>query len=116
MIATAALAMVNPYLSLLMAYDYFLLLGYAKVLNQTTFVLALDQNKREIYINRLNFLGYHTKFEDQKKYILRSVKYIGEYVNEFVTFDNNGLLPSISRMMNFSKVSSKKQKIGRAHV
>ncbi len=108
MIATAALALVNPYLSLLMAYDYFLLLGYAKVLNQTTFVLALDQNKREIYINRLNFLGYHTKFEEHKKYRLRPVKYVGEYVNEYVTIDNKGLLPSISRMMNFSKLPEKK--------
>jgi hypothetical protein len=108
LIATAALALVNPYLSLLMAYDYFLLLGYAKVLNQTTFVLALDQNKREIYINRLNFLGYHTKFEEHKKYRLRSVKYVGEYVNEYVTIDNKGLLPSISRMMNFSKLPEKK--------
>lgn len=42
LIATAALALINPYLSVLMAYDYYLLLGYSRVLNQTTFVMALD--------------------------------------------------------------------------
>lgn len=41
-VATMALAMINPWLSLLMAYDYYLLLGFTKVLNQTTFVLVLD--------------------------------------------------------------------------
>lgn len=99
MIATAALALINPYLTVLMAYDYYLLLGYSRVLNQTTFVMALDQNKRQIYLNRLNFLGYHTRFEDSKKYSLRQVRYIGEYVNEFVTMESKGLLPSIGRFM-----------------
>jgi hypothetical protein len=34
--------MINPFLPLLLAYDYYLLLGFTKVLNQTTFVLVLD--------------------------------------------------------------------------
>ena len=42
LVATAGLAMVNPFLPLLLAYDYYLLLGFTKVLNQTTFVLAID--------------------------------------------------------------------------
>ncbi len=40
--ATAALAFVNPFLPLVLLYDYYLLLGFTKVLNQTTFVLILD--------------------------------------------------------------------------
>lgn len=40
------------------------------------------------------------KFEE-KRISLRSIKFMGEYRNEFVTLDNKGLLPSISRLMNF---------------
>jgi hypothetical protein len=58
LLASAALFMVNPLLPLLLTYDYYLLLGFTKVLNQTTFVLVLDQGKRHVYLNRLNFLGY----------------------------------------------------------
>jgi hypothetical protein len=47
------------------------------------------------------------KFEE-KRISLRSVKYIGEYRNEFVTLDNRGLLPSISRLMNFGGKASAK--------
>ena len=101
-IATTALALVNPWLTLLMAYDYYLLLGFTKVLNQTTFVLILDQSKRHIYLNRLNFIGFMKKFEE-RKYSLRTVRYMGEYRNEYITLDNRGLLPSISRLLNFGK-------------
>ncbi len=70
----------------------------------------LDQTKRHIYINRLNFLGYMKHFEE-KRISLRTVKYVGEYRNEFVTLDNKGLLPSISRLMNFGgKTSQTKAK------
>ena len=99
-IAAIALSMVHPALSLLLAYDVYHLLGYTKVLNQTTFVLALDQGKRHIYLNRLNFLGFNKAFEE-KKFSLRTVRFIGEYTNEFINLDNKGLLPSISRMINF---------------
>ena len=99
-LATVGLAMMHPVLPVLLAYDYFLLLGFTKVLNQTTFVLVLDQSKRHIYLNRLNFLGYMKHFEE-KRISLRTVKFIGEYRNEYVTLDNKGLLPSISRLMNF---------------
>jgi hypothetical protein len=106
-IASVALALVHPFLPLLLAYDYYLLLGFTKVLNQTTFVLVLDQGKRHVYLNRLNSLGYMKKFEE-KKISLRSIKYIGEYRNEYVTLDHKGLLPSISRLMNMSSSGSSK--------
>ena len=100
--------MVNPFLPLLLAFDYYRLLGFTKVLNQTTFVLVLDQSKRHIYLNRLNFLGYMKKFEE-KRISLRSLKFMGEYRNEFVTLDNKGLLPSISRLMNFGGTAKRKE-------
>jgi len=42
------------------------------------------------------------KFEE-RKYSLRTVRYMGEYRNEYITLDNRGLLPSISRLLNFGK-------------
>ena len=104
-IATVGLALMNPFLPILLAYDYYLLLGFTKVLNQTTFVLVLDESKRHIYLNRLNFLGYQKHFEE-KRISLRGVRFLGEYRNEYVTLDNKGLLPSISRLMNFGGKSS----------
>jgi hypothetical protein len=41
-LATVGLGLVHPLLPLLMLYDYYNLFGYAKVLNQTTFLLVLD--------------------------------------------------------------------------
>jgi len=29
------------------------------------------------------------------------VRFMGEYVNKYVTLDNRGLLPSIARVMNY---------------
>jgi hypothetical protein len=100
--------MVHPLLTALMLYDYYLLLGFTKVLNQTTFLLVLDQGKRHIYLNRLNFLGFQKAFEE-KKVSLRTVRFLGEYVNEYVTLDNKGLLPSISRLMNFGGAKKKEE-------
>lgn len=68
-------------------------------------MLVLDQGKRHIYLNRLNFLGYMTKFEE-RRIPLRNIRFMGEYVNKYVTLDNKGLLPSISSMMNFGKAPS----------
>ncbi len=92
--------MIHPLMPIALAYDYFLLFGFTKVLNQTTFAIMLDESKRGVFINRLNFLGYNTKFEE-KRYMMGSIKYLGVYTNKFVTMDNKGLLPSISRLMNF---------------
>ncbi len=47
---------------------------------------------------------------EEKRINLRSIKYIGEYRNEFVTLDNKGLLPSISRLMNFGGKTGPKNK------
>lgn len=106
-LATGALAMVHPAMPILLAYDYYLLFGFTKVLNQTTFAILLDESKRGVFINRLNFLGYHTKFEE-KRYLMSTVKFIGVYTNEYVTLNNKGLLPSISRLMNM-QISPKKK-------
>ena len=50
------------------------------------------------------------KFEE-KRISLRSLKYMGEYRNEFVTLDNKGLLPSISRLMNFGGSSGRRKEV-----
>lgn len=60
--------------------------------------MILDNSKRHIYINRLNFLGYQTKFEE-RKISLRNVKFLGIYKNNFINLDHKGLLPSISKML-----------------
>lgn len=60
--ATLLLGFLHPYLIVLMAYDYYLLFGFTRVLNQTTWAILLDSSKRHIYLNKLNFLGYETKF------------------------------------------------------
>lgn len=110
--ATAGLFMVHPVLPVLMLYDYYLLMGFTKVLNQTTFAMILDSGKKHIYLNRLNFLGFETDFKDSKV-SLRTVRYMGEYTNEFVTLDNKGLLPSISRLMNKGGSKQPKENIGK---
>jgi hypothetical protein len=79
-ITTGLLAVINPLLPILLVYDYFLLIGFTKVLNQTTFAMILDNTKRHIYLNRLNFLGYYTKFEERKT-SLRNIKFVGIYKN-----------------------------------
>ena len=109
LLATLGLALVNPLMPLLLCYDYYSLFGYAKVLNQTTFMLVLDQGKRHIYLNRLNFLGYMTKFEE-RRIPLRNIRFMGEYVNKYVTLDNKGLLPSMSSLMNFGKAPTAARK------
>ena len=60
----------------------------------------LDEGKRHILLNRLNFLGYATQFQETK-YALRNIRYLGEYQNDFINLDNKGLLPSLSRLINY---------------
>ena len=43
---------------------------------------------------------------EERKFSLSSIKFIGEYRNEYVTLDNKGLLPSISRMLSVGKKES----------
>lgn len=59
----------------------------------------LDNSKRHIYLNRLNFLGYFREFSEERK-SLRTVRYEGVYKNEYVTLDHKGLLPSLSKILN----------------
>jgi hypothetical protein len=49
-----------------------------------------------------------TKFEE-RKISLRNVRFMGEYTNKYVTLDNKGLTPSMSRLMNFGRTSPKKE-------
>ena len=96
--ATLFLGAINPFLACFLAYDYYLILGFTKVLNQTTFALVLDDTKRHVFLNRLNFLGYTTAFKEEKVN-LRNIKYMGIYKNNFITLDHRGLLPSFSKMI-----------------
>ena len=100
-VATAALALVNPYLCAVMLYDYYLLAAFSnQIVNRTVFEMILHNNKTHIILNKLNFLGYQT----EKKHIvmIRNIKYTGELKNEYLNFDFTGLPPSISKLMSLS--------------
>lgn len=109
-LTTVALAVINPFLPLVMLYDYYLLLGFTKVLNQTTFMIVLEDNKRDVFLNKLNFLGYRTEMT-RKRTSLKKFTFMGEYINKYITLDNRGLLPSLSRMMNFGRIGGSKKPI-----
>jgi hypothetical protein len=103
-ISTAATGMflfvVNPMLTCLLSYDIFLLLNAFRVLNQTTEYINLCHSKRHIYLNKLNFLGYFRE-PKRERISLQDIKYIGEYQNKALTLQNYGLLPSLSRLLNW---------------
>ena len=101
------LAAINPMLTLLLSYDVFLLLNAFRVLNQTTEFIRLCSSKRHIYLNKLNFLGYH-KEPKPDRISLQDIIYIGEYENKSLTLKNFGLLPSIARLMNKYKLGDKR--------
>jgi len=63
-------------------------------------MMGLDSSKRHIFLNRFNFLGYHTEFTKSRVPLIK-IRFMGEYVNKYVTLDNRGLLPSIARIMNY---------------
>eukprot|EP00347_Sterkiella_histriomuscorum_P000391 403376042 len=102
------LAMINPFLPLILTYDLYLLLGYSKVLNQTVFLIALDETKRNIMLNRFNFLGYKTEFK-ANRIDMKRVRYMGEYENKFVTLDSKGILPSLNRLMGYGNIQKTEQ-------
>lgn len=106
--STLLLGAVHPLLPILLFYDYFLLIGFTKVLNQTMFAAVLDKSKRYVYLNRLNFMGYMTKFK-QERINLRDIRYMGVYKNNFITLDHRGLLPSISKLIEYSGVNTKQR-------
>ena len=99
-LASAVLGFIHPALPLCLAYDYYLLFGYMKLLNQTVVSITLDSSKRHISVERLNFLGYETKPKN-RRLSLRSIKYLDDYKNPYMTLDYKGLLPSVSRLMAF---------------
>ena len=41
---------------------------------------------------------------------MRNIRFMGEYVNKYVTLDNKGLLPSMSSLMNFGKAPTAARK------
>ena len=98
-VAAIFLGLMHPALSLLMAYDYYLLLRATAVMNQTCNMIVLDKTKRHVFLAKLNFLGYERK-PKTTRINLDKITYVGEYENTFITMDNYGLLPSIARYMN----------------
>lgn len=59
--ATAILGLVNPVLMPLMIYDYYLLCAFSsQILNRTVNDLVLHNNKYQVRVNKLNYLGYET--------------------------------------------------------
>jgi len=98
-VAAVFLGLMHPALSLLMTYDYYLLVRGTGVMNQTCNMVMLDRTKRHVYLAKLNFLGYERK-PKPKRISLANIKYIGEYENTFITMDNFGLLPSIANYMH----------------
>lgn len=58
----------------------------------------LDESKRHVLLNKLNFLGYETAPKTERL-SLREIKYMGEFENRAITMDNYGVLPSFSKLM-----------------
>lgn len=71
-----------------------------RILNQTVVSIELDHTKKHLYIHRLNFLGYHVKPKEHRV-SLRSVKFLNDYKNPYITLDFKGLIPSFSRLITF---------------
>ena len=109
--ATGMLAFFHPALPLVLAYDYWLLLGATKVLNRTSTMILLDVTKRHLWLNKLNFLGYYRE-ESRHKVNLNKIKYMGEFENTFITMGHMGLLPSMQRMFWRDREESKEKKQG----
>ena len=59
LVSTVVLGLINPLLVPLMAYDYYLLCGFAsQVLNRTVTGMTLLPNKYQVHVSRKNYLGY----------------------------------------------------------
>ena len=97
-ITAAFLGLMHPAAALLMAYDYYLLLRGTAIMNKTCNMVILDRTKRHVLLSKLNFLGFERK-PTPKRVDLANIRYMGEYENTFITFDNYGLLPSVARYM-----------------
>jgi len=99
-ILAGSLAVIHPFLALLTTYDFFLLTKYSLILNSTVYHMSLRENKRQVTIGTLNFLGFLIKFDlaDRRERInLKDIKYIGTFENTFLNLEITGLPPSFSR-------------------
>jgi hypothetical protein len=105
-VTATALALFNPYAPAVLLYDFYLLFKATQIMNQTCNMIVLDETKRHVHLNKLNFLGYYRE-QKQRRVSLRDVKYMGLYENTAITHNNYGLLPSISRYFNY--VQEKKE-------
>ena len=101
-VAAACLGMFNVWLPFILSYDFYLLLKATQIMNQTTNTIVLDESKRHVYLNKLNFLGYETA-PTTKRVSLREIKYMGLFENQSITQNNYGILPSFSKF--FKNVS-----------
>ena len=107
-IAATFLGFIHPALSLLMSYDFYLLIRGTAVMNKTCNMIVLDKTKRHVYLSKLNFLGYERK-PKPRRISLANIKYEGDYENTFVTMDNFGLLPSIAQYIHKAKPDSEQK-------
>lgn len=69
-------------------------------MNQTCNMIILEETKRHVLLNKLNFLGYQKEISGARV-SLRDIKYMGLYENTSITQNNYGLLPSISRYLAY---------------
>lgn len=99
------LSFIHPWLPVLLSFDVLLLLHAFKTLNQTTNLIILDNYKRHVHLNKLNFLGFKRK-ESPKRIPLKRMLFLGKYHNKGLSLNNLGLLPSISYFMNYGNQDS----------
>ena len=77
-------------------------------------MIALDESKRHVLLNKLNFLGYETE-PDTKRISLREIKYMGHFENHSITQNNYGILPSFSKFFGKEKESDDPNDKSRGH-
>jgi len=104
-VMTGCLYAIHPYLAVLSLPDWTLLLGFCGFYaNNTVNRIVLDKDKQTVLINKLNFVGAMTARED--RCLIRDIQYMGEYKNEYMTFEYFGLPPILMKLMtmNLSKL------------
>jgi len=104
-VMTGCLYAIHPYLTILSLPDWTLLFGFCGFYaNNTVNRIILDKDKQTVQINKLNFLGAMTAKCDYA--LVRDIQYMGEYKNEWMSFDYFGLPPTLMKLltMNLSKL------------
>lgn len=113
LILAGSLAVIHPAFALLTVYDFFLLTKYSLILNSTVYHMTLRENKRQVTIGTLNFLGFLIKFdlaEKRERISLKDIKYIGKFENTFLNLEITGLPPSFSRFRMKKEIKQKLEK------